>query len=377
MPTLRSAIAPSLFLGLGWLVASPAEVAAQAPAARPAAEIASTARGGRSAPSLIAPPAAVRASIRVEGIPSPGLRCKLDGTGSSGGKLWYRWLQTEGPKVALEGPNAPEVQFTVPMDARKLGFVLVVGDATGIDARSIQVEVEDPERDSDEATLKADAGDDQSSKVGRRVVLNGLRSEPRGKIKYRWIQTGGPKVTLKASDAVTCSFTPLAPGTYQFALVVGSNAGMIAEADQVAITVTGSARTSAEPADVSGMAIDELARTSLAAIDGGPRLSDDLARAFDGVADRINAFKSYQDAIGEMTRRLDAVVPRDKDRRAVWVDRLFAPIMEKLVAGMRLEGLDITKPEGQTKELSKPERSRLAEQLRFAAAGFRASKAVR
>ncbi len=384
MPTTRASLAPSLMLGLGLLVAAPALAPGQAssrtatvPAPRPAAEVASTSRGGRPSPGGILPPASLRASVRVEGIPSPGLRVKLDGSGSSGSSLWYRWLQTEGPKVALEGPNGPEAEFTVPMEADKLAFVLVVGDATGVDVRSVTVDIDDPERESNSLALKADAGDDQAAKVGRRVVLNGVRSEPNGRIKFRWIQTAGPKVALKASDAVTCSFTPLVPGPYQFALVVASTGGMLSEADQVTINVTGSARSAGEPIDTTGMAIDELAKVSLATIDGGPRYSDELARAFDGVADRIGAYKSYSDAIAEMTRRLDAVVPRDKERRAVWVERLFTPIMAKIVVGMRLEGLDITQPEGQTKELSRSERAKLAEQFRYTAAGFRSSRVVR
>ncbi len=380
MPTPRSAIAPTLLLGLGLSLAAPTDAPGQAAnptIARPAAEVASTARGGRPEPRGVLPTPTVRASVRVEGIPSPGLRVKLDGSGSSGGKLWYRWLQTEGPKVAIEGPNGPEARFTVPMEAEKLAFVLVVGNQTGVDARPVTVEVDDPGRESDNAILKADAGDDQGVKVGRRVVLNGVRSEPRGRIKFRWIQTAGPKVALKASDAVICSFSPTAPGPYQFALVVASPGGIVSEADSVAVNATGQARGPGEPIDTQGMALDELARVSLGSIDGGARYSDELARAFDGVADRINAFKSYSDAIGEMTRRLDGVVPRDKERRAVWVERLFTPIMARLVAGMRLEGLDITQPENQAKELSRSERDRLAEQFRYTAAGFRAAKSVR
>ncbi len=48
--------------------------------------------------------------------------------------MWFRWLQTQGPKVVIEGPTSPEARFTVPADASMLGFVLVVGNASGVDA---------------------------------------------------------------------------------------------------------------------------------------------------------------------------------------------------------------------------------------------------
>ena len=252
--------------------------------------------------------------------------------------------------------------------------MLVVGDATGVDVKSVLIDVDDPDRDSIEAGLKADAGDDQSARVGRRVVLNGTRSEPKGRLKFRWLQTGGPRVVLKASDGVTSSFTPLAPGNYQFALMVASPAGTLAEPDIVSVQVTGTARASADPADTSSLAMDELTRSLLTKIDGGSRSANDLARVFDGVADKIATYPSYSDTVSEMTRRLEPVVPRDKERRAAWVEHLLSPIMSRLSAAMRAEGLDLTDPTSQTREMSKAERAKLAEQLRYAAAGFRASR---
>ena len=70
----------------------------------------------------------------------------LDGSSSSGGRVWYRWLQTQGPRVVIDDPTRPEARFTVPADASTLGFVLVVGNANGVDARSVRVDVDDPDR---------------------------------------------------------------------------------------------------------------------------------------------------------------------------------------------------------------------------------------
>ena len=94
-------------------------------------------------------------------------------------------------------------------------------------------------------------------------------------------------------------------------------------------------------------------------------------------ADGISSFRSFGEAIAETTRRLDAVVPRDKERRAVWIEQLFAPLMDKLVAGMKSDGIDLAQPGAQAKSLNRDQKAHLAEQFRFAAAGLRASKTMR
>ena len=83
---------------------------------------------------------------------------------------------------------------------------------------------------------RADAGDDQVGLIGREITLNGMRSEPRGQLAYRWIQTGGPTVRLKIEDSYVYSFVPTVPGHYRFALVVAAN-GEISEPDEVSVTV--------------------------------------------------------------------------------------------------------------------------------------------
>jgi hypothetical protein len=316
----------------------------------------------------------VRASIRVDGVVSPGLRVTLDGSASTGGRVWYRWLQTQGSRVTIEDSTRAEAHFIVPADALTLGFVLVVGNSTGVDAKSVTIEVDDPDRDADGRSLKADAGDDQSARVGRKVVLNGVRSEPRDKIRFRWVQTAGPKVPIRAGEGPTASFVPALPGTYQFALIVASGGGVISEPSSVTVHVSGPSRN---PADEPAMDIDELARVSLDSIDGGPKLADDVSRAFDAVADSINSYKTFADAITDMTRRLDSVVPREKDRRAVWVEKLFSPLMARIAVTLKGEGLDLTQPGTQTQALTKPQRARLAEQFRYTAAGLRATRTLR
>jgi hypothetical protein len=370
-------LASIVLLGSSLLGASFARAQSPALPDRPAdvpTPIASTRSGETITARTLVSPNVVKASVRLDGTPSPGLRVTLDGSGSSGGRMWYRWLQTQGPKVAIDDPTNPEGRFTVPADASMLGFVLVVGNASGIDAKALTIEVEDPERDAAELALKADAGDDQSAKVGRKVVLNGVRSEPRGKIRYRWVQAGGPKVSLKSGDGPTASFVPVAAGSYQFALVVATTGGVMSEPSTVTISVGGTIRASL---DGPSMAIDELARVSLSSIEGGSRYADDLSKAFDTVADGINSIRTFAEAMAETTRRLDVVVPREKERRAVWIEQLFAPLMTKLVAGLKDDGLDLAQPGAQAKALTPGQKARLAEQFRYAAAGLRASKTMR
>ncbi|MDE2691322.1 MAG: cadherin domain-containing protein [Acidobacteriota bacterium] len=63
----------------------------------------------------------------------PGALVELDGTGSSdpdGDELTFRWTQTGGDDVTLEGADTARPSFTVPQAAVALTFSLVVNDGT-------------------------------------------------------------------------------------------------------------------------------------------------------------------------------------------------------------------------------------------------------
>ena len=130
--------------------------------------VATTRPVGPLATRTLTAPVGLKAVARSEGTPSPGLRVTLDGSASSGGRLWYRWLQTQGPRVAIDDPTKAEAHFLVPPEATSLEFVLVAGNASGFDASPLTIEVEDPDRRRGQPRFWADAGDEQSSKVGRR-----------------------------------------------------------------------------------------------------------------------------------------------------------------------------------------------------------------
>src|SRR4051794_2403880 len=93
--------APIVLLGSSVaLVRAQAPIPPERPSDEPPPIVATTRPIGPSPTRTLAPAGALKAVARTEGTPSPGLRVTLDGSGSSGGRLWYRWLQTQGPTVA-------------------------------------------------------------------------------------------------------------------------------------------------------------------------------------------------------------------------------------------------------------------------------------
>lgn len=381
--------------GLAWsLGAIPAAFAqgTPPPSIIPRTEaVASTSAAGATNPgrnALEAVPSTLgpKAIAKVLGAAAPGLRVRLDGSPSSGGQVWYRWVQSAGTRVTLAGADQPVAQFVVPEGADSLGFVLVVGNASGVDARPVDVEVVAADSEGELVPLKADAGADQVANVGHRVVLDGAKSEPRGKIRLRWVQTAGPKPVDLAAHGTTCQFIPEVTGNYQFALLAIGEDGLVSEAAPVAIkvrpaqagSVVGSpTRPTSIPTERTAPALDELARSALASIPGSSRLAPDLARAFDAAAERVESAKTYLDAATDLTRRLDVVVPRDPSRRAEWVARFLKPWNNRMIEIVRDNGLDLEQPGGQTKPLTKSQKSRLAEQFRVTAAGLRAGLSLR
>ena len=380
--TSRIAATASL-VGSGLMLAAGAFAQTAVPAGTPrSAAVASTSKGaltGRLDLNPLTTTVGPRAAAKVSRIASPGLKVTLDGSGSSGGRVWYRWVQSQGPLVVIQGADQPSAHFVAPEDGSVLGFVLVVGNSAGIDARSVQVEIANPDQDEPGSPLKADAGPAQVATVGRRVVLDGIKSEPKGRVRFRWVQTSGPPVSDLAANGSVCSFVPAGKGTYQFALLVVGADALISEASVVKVEAKPApAGTSAgASADRPPLAIDELARTALFSVDGGAKYAASLSKEFDGVADRIDSFKTYLETGTEITRRLDAIIPRNPERRGEWLDRFFKPWTDQLGAALRADGIDVSLPAGQVKVLTRPQRARLAEQLRLTAAGLRGGASLR
>jgi large repetitive protein len=134
----------------------------------------------------------------------------LDGGGSNdpdGDLLKYAWLQTSGPSVVLSSI----ITFTTPKDISAdttLIFKLTVTDdknARDVATSQVSVKYVLPPNQSP----VANAGQDQTADAGTDVTLDGsASSDPEGDpLKYSWMQTGGPAVTINGADTATPTFT--------------------------------------------------------------------------------------------------------------------------------------------------------------------------
>ena len=324
--------------------------------------------------------APLKAAAAYDGEPRPGLEIRLLSEGSSPeGHL--RWLQVRGPEASLDDPTARSPVLIVPRGEGSMEFVVIVSNEAETATARVSVPIwsarPDPEvaRASTEAVvLRPDAGDDQIGISGRQITLNGGRSEPRSGVGYRWVQIAGPSVRLALDEGSIYSFVPQAPGVYQFALLIASGS-RISEPDTVSVTVgnpSGPFGPDASP--TPSESLHEMARSCINQVPGGLDVADALGEAFDGVADRMDLYRSYSEAFHELGRRLERLVPTEPTRLGVWNERLFLPLTTRLIDGLRPEGLDLRLEEARSAALSSGQRAKLAELFRAMARGFRSAR---
>jgi hypothetical protein len=358
--TYGIAIANVLTLGILSGAAASEDPPRQKPAAESAASLPNLDRVPRADVELPPPqpPAAppIQAVPQLEGVPAVGLRMTLNAKSSRGENLAYRWIQTQGTPVTIDRPSAPVAHFTVPGGAGTLCFLLVVGNPSGMDVCGVSVAIRGDASNAG-SDLRADAGDDQAVAVGRQVTLNGIRSEPRQGLAYRWIQLAGPTVRLKIEDRYIYTFTPVEAGLYRFALLVAVD-GAISDPDIVDVTVTGPPGAPT-PAPV-GKTTRELVAGALHSLERGTATAGELASIYQQVALRMDLYESYAVLLEELSRNLDRSIPEDPVSRAAWNERLFQPLTSRLVERMRVEGLDLTAPAALTTPLSDPQKRELA-----------------
>ncbi len=225
---------------------------------------------------------------------------------------------------------------------------------------------------------RADAGDDQYGIVGSRMTLNGNRSGPQGRIGFRWLQVEGPPVSDSSVDGYLHEFVPVVPGKYRFALVVAADK-YISPPDIISIVVVASppSSLSAPPSTLMAPSVEALATQVLASVEGGSVLGNSLAETFESVAGRLDLYRSYQDLFVELSRRLESILPTDPSRRSAWIERVMTPLSRSMVETLRLENLDLARPDHQTATLTLGQRIRLAQQFRAIGRGFRAMPPVR
>ena len=209
----------------------------------------------------------------------------------------------------------------------------------------------------------ADAGDDQLAVVGRQVTVYGGRSEPQGRLGYRWVQVAGPKIRLKLENGPFFSFVPTAPGIYRLALLVAAGS-QVSEPDEVTLTV-GAVASAVPGAGVQETSpgvpgqedtLDQVARRALSLVQPRQEVVDDLANSFEDIATRMDLYESYTSMFQELSQRLEAIIPAQSARRKLWLERVFSPLTQGLIPLMQAEGLDLSRPEGQTVPLTSPQR---------------------
>lgn len=184
----------------------------------------------------------------------------LDARGSEGngsGALAFRWAQRSGPAIFLSRKDVATTSFVAPPDVEAdvtLWFLVTVtqGGVTDSDDMAVTVQpapkiaVEPPP----EATVTADAGDDQAVDGGMLVILSGAASRGTGAdpLAYSWVQTEGPAVSLTSTSGSTTGFVAPAPTepvvelVFQLSVTQGTALGT----DTVTVTVVGPA-FSAQP----------------------------------------------------------------------------------------------------------------------------------
>jgi hypothetical protein len=337
--------------------------------------------GSESPGELPALAAAVpKAIVRVEGKPIPGASVVLQGRESLGNGLNFRWVQVAGPGALPQDATQPAIQITMPADGQPVEFLLIVSNERGID--SVRVALPESQVKSHaQVGPVADAGDDQLAVVGRQVTLNGGRSEPLGRIGYRWVQVAGPKVRLKLENGPFLSFVPTAPGIYRFALLVAAGS-QVSEPEEVTITVGAVASTLPSPATRATYAVpvveedslDQVARRAVTLVQPQPEVLESLANTFEDIATRMDLYENYTSMFQELSQRLEAIIPAQPGRRKLWLERVFSPLTQGLIPLMQADGLDLSRPEGQALPLTSQQRASLAEQFRLIAEGFRAVK---
>ncbi len=166
----------------------------------------------------------------------------LKGSGSDeDGKIAsYKWSQTSGATLKMEGANSPELKLSEYGEG-KYTFRLTVTDddgAQGTDQVNITVQRADK-------PPVVDAGKDKVIKMPETAtLLTGTVTVENGEIsKYKWSKVDGADVTLSGENTRELSVKGLKPGKYKFRLYAESDRGLGAS-DEVLVTVLEADRNS-------------------------------------------------------------------------------------------------------------------------------------
>lgn len=300
----------------------------------------------------------------------------------------FRWKQDEGPTVAIDDPTAAKIRFTVPIDARRLGFVATVAD--GKSSRDVRIAVPvsppppvpaaPPIADEGPPAVGtspvADAGDDQIGLVGRRITLNGSRSRPQNRVGFRWMHLSGPAITDPRQEGPYFTFVPTAPGGYRFALLVGFES-KVSMPTVVSVEVGQRPGSSAGPVGSAEPVppMTRWAKAAVATIPGGEETSAQVGDVFEAIAGRATLYTSFSQLQSELARRMDVVVPTEPATRNRWSSQVFVPLSQITAAEMMAAGIDLRVPSASDRPLESSQRERIGAFYRSLAVAFRSRPA--
>jgi len=158
---------------------------------------------------------------------------RLDGSESSGGA--FRWVQVEGPAVALDDAAAAQPVFVPPVAGRYAFELSVESGVLRSPPARVEVYVAAAGGALPIARVQAPPG---SSTAGAPLELDGTGSQAGGggAASFHWRQVSGPAAGLTDASLPVATVVPFAPGVYVFELVVeqGGVSGLPARVTLVA-----------------------------------------------------------------------------------------------------------------------------------------------
>jgi hypothetical protein len=343
--------------------------------------------------------------IRTELPAVPGARLALDVDRGAIEGTTFRWVQSEGPAVAIEDPTRPSIQITIPPGTDRLGFILVAARPERVKVVRVSVPVQSNSRSSEGSSegsptrlswgsspsgkVKANAGDDQVGLVGHRVTLNGSQSVPSDGKGARWVQLGGPAILGPERQGLFFSFVPSGPGLYRFLLMVAGD-GELSDPDEVSVLVgmppAGTnppavappvAMASQPPATPPPLTPEQILASNLARIADGPRLASEIADVLESVSERATLYPSFDYLLSELSRRLDVVIPSNPSLRAEWNQGVFAPLTAYTASQLLTAGINLSQPEGLRQPLNASQRGQVRDHYQKVARAFRTASAKR
>ncbi len=168
-------------------------------------------------PPTAPPPAPLTVDAGRDRMVNPGSTVSLHAQTAASG-VTYRWAQTSGPSVALQGATTSVVTFQAPTVSEPTTFYLEVAIEDGSRGASDGVAVTvQPTASGLQAQVVGQANAD----AGSRIALDGSAST--GATSYHWTQWEGPAVVLDDASSATPSFNAPSQATQlRFALEVGN-----------------------------------------------------------------------------------------------------------------------------------------------------------